>query len=302
MPRSDTTIDVRHLGRTESVAVQLLDTEAGPVLVDTGPGSTLETLRAELATLGLAVRDLHAVLLTHIHFDHAGATGLLVDEHPGLTVYVHERGARHLADPAKLVASATRIYGDRMEALWGRILPVPAERIHALAGGESLRFGARQFDVRYTPGHAVHHVSYFEPAEGTAYVGDTGGIHLPVARVTLPVCPPPDFDLEAWLASLDAIAAWAPRRLFSTHYGFSDDPARHLADLRAGLLDWTATARALMNEPLDDAARANRFAAHVRDAMTGRADPDAISVVAAFSDFRASFHGIARYWTRTLGG
>jgi glyoxylase-like metal-dependent hydrolase (beta-lactamase superfamily II) len=286
------------MGRAESVAVQLLDSEAGPMLIDTGPGSTLETLRAALAARGLAVGDLRAILLSHIHFDHAGATGLLVEENPRLTVYVHEKGARHLADPSRLIASATRIYGDRMDELWGRLLPVPADRIHSLSGRESLQFGTRQFDVRYTPGHAVHHVAYYDPSDGTAYVGDTGGIHLPAAPVTLPVSPPPDFDLEDWLSSIDAIAAWEPKRLFSTHYGFSEQPAQQLHELRTGLLDWASTSRALLDQSLGDAERAEQFAAHVRASLAGRVTPEGIHTVAGFSDFRASFHGLARYWAR----
>lgn len=177
------------------------------------------------------------------------------------------------------------------------ILPVPADRIRALAGGESLRFGARQFDVRDTPGHAVHHVSYFDPADGTAYVGGTGGIHLPVARH--PPCLPASRLRPRGMARehrRDRRVVAAPPLL---------DPLRlqRLARPPPGrpphrLLDWTATARALIAAPRTDAERADRFAAQVRASLAGKVAPDAIGVVAAFSDFRASFHGIARYWAR----
>ena len=301
MTLTDTTIDVRHLGRVTYVASQLLATDAGPVLLDTGPGSTLVTLKAELSRLGVAVTDLHAILLSHIHFDHAGSTGLLVEENPGITVYVHELGAKHLIDPAKLVASATRIYGDQMDRLWGRFLPVPADRIRPLVGGETIRLGNRRFEVLHIPGHAIHHVGYFDVDDRTAYIGDNGGIHVPALPVTLPVSPPPDFNLEDWLRSLDDIEAWAPRRLFTTHYGFHEDPTTHLADLRRGLLDWAETSRRLLTEDIPDQVRADRFNDHVMGWLADKAEPEAIRTAADFSDFRASYNGLARYWKKKLG-
>jgi glyoxylase-like metal-dependent hydrolase (beta-lactamase superfamily II) len=162
------------------------------------------------------VTDLHAVLLSHIHFDHAGAIGLLAREHPGLTVYVHERGAPHLIDPARLVASATRIYGDRMDSLWGEFLPVAEGQIRPLAGGEQIGLGGRRFEVAYTPGHASHHVAYFEAEAATAYVGDTGGIRVPALPYAMPVSPPPDFNLEDWLADK------ATREQIATYAAFAD--------------------------------------------------------------------------------
>ena len=296
MSRPDATIDLAHLGRPGSVACRLLDTADGPVLVDPGPGSTLATLTAGLAAHGVALADLTAVLLTHIHFDHAGVTGTLVARHPALRVYVHAVGARHLADPSRLVASAMRIYGDRMDVLWGPILPVPADRLHALAGGESLRLGGRRFAVRETPGHAVHHVTYLDESDGTAYCGDVAGVRLPPAHVVLPVTPPPDFDHARWLESLAILEALAPTRLFLTHFGMSDDPAVHLAQLRVGLTAWSEHARALLAEDGTDAARADRFHAWVLDTIAERLTDDERRAVAAFSDFRASFHGLARHW------
>lgn len=298
MPFNDTTIDVEHLGRQQYVAVELLRTSAGPVLLDTGPGSTLDTLEAGLASAGTRVEELHAVLLSHIHFDHAGATGLLVERNPSLTVYVHERGARHLADPTKLVASATRIYGDKMDRLWGRFLPVPQSNLRPLTGGETVSIGDRTFAVAATPGHASHHVSYYEAATGTAYVGDTGGLRVPALPVTLPVTPPPDFDFEAWTDSLDCIASWAPSRLFCTHFGFSSDVPAHLADLRRGLIEWTTLARDLIAQDLSDEARADEFHRTILAGLEPQATPEAIAAFSSFADFRASYHGLARYWQK----
>ena len=294
----DTTLDLRHLGRASYVASQVLETAAGPVLLDTGPGSTLDNLIIGLDTLGYRVADLHAILLTHIHFDHAGATGLLVEQNPRLTVYVHERGAPHLIDPAKLVASATRVFGDNMDLYWGRFLPVPASQIQVLAGGEMVELGDRRFEVAYTPGHASHHVSFYEAADATAYVGDNGGIRVPIIPHPLPVTPPSDFNLEEWLATIDRIAAWNPRRLFSTHYGFSGDPVSHLAELRVGLHAWANETKRLLETDGTDDDRATAFEQFVVRSLHGKAAPEVIRAHIAFSDFKASWYGIARYWRK----
>lgn len=295
MTMPDTTIDVQHLGRQRFVAVEVLATPAGPVLLDTGPGSTLDTLKAGLKALGIGVADLHGILLSHIHFDHAGATGLLVAENPRLTVHVHEIGAVHLIDPSRLVASATRIYGDNMDRFWGKFLPVPAANVRDLRGGERIDVGGRRFEVAYTPGHAVHHVSYFDPANGTAYVGDTGGIRIPSLPFRLPVAPPPDYHLEQWLQSLDTILAWKPTRLFSTHFGYGDDAAGQLEELRRGLHHWTDLAAQLLASGHSDESCADQFNRTLMTWLAERADPAAIREFADFSDFRASFNGIARY-------
>lgn len=299
MPRADHTIDVRHLGRPEAVACRLLDTSAGPVLVDPGPASTLDTLHAELAARGVAPHELHALLLTHIHFDHAGASGVLAQAHPTLVVHVHPAGAPHLADPRRLVASATRIYGDAMDRLWGAILPVPEAQLRLLHDGHPLQLGDRAFAVRHTPGHAVHHAAFLDEETGIAYVGDTAGIRSPVAPVALPVTPPPDFDLEAWLASLDILGAWEPAQLFLTHFGLVDTPAPHLAAIRDGLQAWTAEVRQLLADPtLTDAERPHRFHAWVLDSVRDQVPEAHRERLAAFADFRAGYHGIARYWSR----
>src|SRR5690606_3695186 len=159
-------LDIEYLGQRGAIGAFLIETDGGAAIVDPGPASALDGLRARLEEQGVGIADLEAILLTHIHLDHAGATGTLVRENPRLRVYVHERGAPHLADPARLLASATRLYGDQMERLWGEFLPVPPENLHVLAGGEDVQLGARRFETAYTPGHAVHHLSYLDTAEG----------------------------------------------------------------------------------------------------------------------------------------
>jgi glyoxylase-like metal-dependent hydrolase (beta-lactamase superfamily II) len=211
-------IDVRHLGRERVIGAYELD----GLLVDPGPASSVGALD------GVEPR---ALLLTHIHLDHAGATGVLVRKYPNLTVYVHERGAPHLVDPTKLLRSAERLYGDDMDRLWGEVAPVPEENIRALSGGETVE----GFRVAYTPGHASHHVSYLHEDSGDAYVGDMGGVRIMPSEHTVAPTPPPDIDVRAWHASLETIAGWSPRRLCLTHFGAVDDPPAQLDAVREAL-------------------------------------------------------------------
>jgi glyoxylase-like metal-dependent hydrolase (beta-lactamase superfamily II) len=217
-------IDVLHRGRQKVIACFEVD----GVLVDPGPQSCEDTLLAALGGERPA-----ALLLTHIHFDHAGAAGSLVRRWPDLDVYVHERGAAHMARPERLVASAARLYGgeEGLRATWGEVVPVPEERMKVLSGGETVL----GFKVQYTPGHASHHVCYLHEASGTAFVGDMAGVRIPPSDLTLAPTPPPDVDVEAWERSLDAIAAWEPQTLALTHFGTSDDPPAQLQAVRESL-------------------------------------------------------------------
>ncbi len=214
-------IDLRHLGRERVIGAWRVD----DVIVDPGPSSCLPTLLPLLEA-----RSPRALALTHIHLDHAGASGSLARRFPELEVWVHERGAPHLVDPTKLLDSAGRLYGDRMERLWGEVLAVPAERIRVLRGGERLG----PFAVAYTPGHASHHVSYLHEPSGRAFTGDVAGVRIGAGPVIAPT-PPPDIDLDAWRASLDVLEAWRPRSLAVTHFGSHEDVGEHLAALRAHL-------------------------------------------------------------------
>jgi glyoxylase-like metal-dependent hydrolase (beta-lactamase superfamily II) len=184
--------------------------EIDGLIVDPGPASCVDTLLDRLGPI-----EPRALLLTHIHLDHAGAAGVLCRRFPELTVYVHERGAPHLIDPSKLLASASRLYGDEMEALWGEVAPVPAERVKVLTGGETIE----GFRVAYTPGHASHHVCYLHEDSGDAYVGDMAGVRIPPFEHTLAPTPPPDIDVEQWLDSLHTVASWNPQSLCLTHFG-----------------------------------------------------------------------------------
>jgi glyoxylase-like metal-dependent hydrolase (beta-lactamase superfamily II) len=206
-------LDLNFLGRPGIIATAVLKSAGGVALVDPGPSTTLDGLLKSLGAQGITVRDVRQILLTHIHLDHAGATGSLLRMNPGIDVFVHERGARHLIDPSKLVASATRLYGDDMDRLWGAVLPVPAARVTALYGDERLSAGGRELEVAHTPGHASHHVTFFDRSSGVAFVGDTAGIRRGDGSYIMPPTPPPDIDLEAWRVSADRILAWQPDTL-----------------------------------------------------------------------------------------
>jgi len=275
-------IDVRFQGLERVICCW----RVGDVLVDPGPESSLGTL---LAALGDARP--RGLLLTHIHLDHAGATGALVRRWPDLEVYVHERGAPHVIDPGKLLASAGRLYGEeRMAALWGEVLPVPAERIHALTGGETIALGGGgRFRVAYTPGHASHHVAYLHEESGRAFVGDVAGVRIPPAELTLAPTPPPDIDVEAWDRSLDLIADWRPAALALTHFGGIDAVAEQLDATRASLHELAALAR--------DGDAASVIAA-VRGRVEAAGDGPLRAAYAAAVPPEHIQQGLDRYWRK----
>jgi glyoxylase-like metal-dependent hydrolase (beta-lactamase superfamily II) len=251
-------IDVMHLGKEHVICCWEVD----GWLIDPGPQSCETTL---LAALGDQRPE--GVLLTHIHFDHAGAAGALVRRWPELPVYVHSRGAPHLIDPARLVASAARLYGgeEGLNRLWGEVVPVPEGNLHVLEGGETGVAGA--YRVEYTPGHASHHVCYFHEPTGTAFVGDMAGVRVPPDPFTLAPTPPPDIDVEQWEASLDTIAAWGPQALALTHWGQVDDPPEQLERVRESL-----RAQAQFAADHDEGGFVEAYSARVREQAGAGAD------------------------------
>jgi glyoxylase-like metal-dependent hydrolase (beta-lactamase superfamily II) len=280
------------------IATAVLHGPGGVALIDPGPSTTLGVLRAELERAGISLSDVRALLLTHIHLDHAGATGTLVHEIPGLRVYVHERGVPHLVNPEKLIASAERLYGDDMDRLWGEVRPVPQDALIALQEGERISAGGRELEVAYTPGHASHHVSYFNAETGIAFVGDTAGIRLNPGGYVLPPTPPPDIDLEQWRDSLDRIGRWRPETLFITHFGPQAPFATHLSEL-VEHLEWTAAiVRSSLAMAGTDADREAWFTDEIRRELrrrTSEADARAYEVAGRFD---LSWRGLARYWRK----
>ena len=289
--------DLKFLGEPAIIATGLLTGRAGVALIDPGPSTTLPTLRSALAARGAPMEDVRAILLTHIHLDHAGSTGTLIAECPNATVFVHELGAPHLVDPSKLLVSATRLYGADMERLWGEVRAVPADRVQ-IVGDNALKVVGHSVEVASTPGHASHHVSYFLPQAGVAFVGDTAGICRSSGRVVLPPTPPPDIDLEAWRASTERILAWHPDLLFLTHFGAHRSPRLHFADMWTRMDDWSDRVRAQLQQPGDDTERARAFTQWVLDELTratSRQEAEAHGHAARF-DF--SWAGLARYWRK----
>lgn len=271
--RKTTLIDVNWLGWPRSIAAALLESEGHLAIIDPGPASTVPALREALRADGYRFSDLNAILLTHIHLDHAGASGALVRENPKLEVYAHETGMVHVAEPTKLLASAERLWPGQLTALFGETLPVPFDNLRVLKGGETLALGSRKLDVIHTPGHASHHVSYFDSEDGTVFVGDTAGFHIEGNPYVAPLTPPPDINIELWHTSLDAIAARKPSRLFLTHFGYSDYPAAHIAAYRKNLQGWSDVAQRVMRASRDEEAASAAFiaaaSAEIQQHVTG---------------------------------
>lgn len=289
--------DLKFLGEPGIIATGLLSGVEGVALIDPGPSTTLGTLRSVLAERGVAMSDVRVILLTHIHLDHAGCTGSLVRECPNAHVAVHSAGAPHLIDPSKLLVSAARLYGDDMQRLWGEVLPVPADRVQ-IFGNERARAVGHTIHVAETPGHASHHVSYFLPDAGIAFVGDTAGICRTSGRVVLPPTPPPDIDLEAWRQSSKRILDWNPDILFLTHFGPQHSPRVHFSDLWARLDDWSRRVRASLERPGTDAERAQQFTVEVMEDLARATSRQEAEAYTAAGRFDLSWAGLARYWRK----
>jgi glyoxylase-like metal-dependent hydrolase (beta-lactamase superfamily II) len=268
-------IDLMHLGRPRVIGCW----EVGDVLVDPGPSSCMHTLLE-----GLEGRQPAALLLTHIHLDHAGASGSLVRLWPELEVYVHERGALHLIDPSRLLQSAERLYGDDMDRLWGEVVPVPEQNVRVLRGGESVRNG---FEVAYTPGHASHHVIYLH--DGTAFVGDVAGVRITPRSLTIPPTPPPDIDVAAWHRSIELVRAWRPDRLAFTHFGLAEDVGAQLDELGRRLDDWGERAR-----EQDE----NRFISGITAEIEALAEPGTPAAYTQAAPPEQLYAGLTRYWQK----
>jgi glyoxylase-like metal-dependent hydrolase (beta-lactamase superfamily II) len=292
-------VDIDFLGYAGIVGTGVLRTASGVWLVDPGPSSGLDGLGQGLRSLGLSMADVRGLLLTHIHLDHAGASGTIVRDWPDVQVYVHQHGLRHLLDPSRLLESAARLYGSEMERLWGAVLPVPESQVHALSGGERLDLGGRWVEVAYTPGHATHHVSYLDAQTKSAFVGDTGGVCLPGARqVVVPPTPPPDISLELWRDSIRRIGEWQPRRLYVTHFGAIDDPAAHLLRLEKQLEAFANLVLATLGEQASDQERVERFVERAVGAVRKSMSDEDIRRYQLAMQFDHCWFGLARYWRR----
>jgi glyoxylase-like metal-dependent hydrolase (beta-lactamase superfamily II) len=266
-------IDTMHLGRDRVIGAYDVD----GAVVDPGPASTVETLLESV--------EPRALMLTHIHLDHAGATGVLVRRNPDLKVYVHERGAPHLIDPSKLLKSAAQLYGDDMQRLWGEIVPVPEENITVLQGGETVE----GFRVEYAPGHASHHVVYLHEASREAFLGDVGGVRVPPFDFGIAPTPPPDIDIEKWHASIDMVERWQPSRLGLTHFGYVDDVAGQLARTRTWLDEWGPRVREMSQD---------EFVTQVEALVRSEIGDEAGDSFVQAAPLDHSYMGLERYWRK----
>jgi glyoxylase-like metal-dependent hydrolase (beta-lactamase superfamily II) len=269
-------IDLHHVGVERVLGTWLV----GDVIVDPGPGSCLDTL---LEGLGDVVP--RALALTHIHLDHAGASGLLVARWPHLEVWVHERGAKHMADPERLLASAQRLYGEDMDRLWGEMRPVPAANMRVLQGGERVE----GFRVAYTPGHASHHVAYLHEASGRAFTGDVAGVRIADgsgSRAILAPSPPPDIDVGAWSTSLDVLEEWRPTSVAPMHFGAYDDVEHQIATLREMLAHEINMARTMQEAD---------FCAAIRAHVAERTDAGTLPSYELAMPPDQTFQGLVRY-------
>jgi glyoxylase-like metal-dependent hydrolase (beta-lactamase superfamily II) len=276
-------IDLHHRGWARVIGVYLLETPDGPALFDCGPAVCVDALKSGLDARGLTLADVRHLLLSHIHFDHAGAAGILVREHPALQVHVSEIGAPHLVDPSRLERSARRLYGDEFDSLWGELAPVPEQNVHVV-GADVL--GLECFPA---PGHASHHVAYLD-GDGTLYAGDAAGVRIQPGRLVLPVSPPPDIDVEAWDATIDELGRREPERLALIHFGVADDVEPHLEQLRRRLHLWADRVAAGMDEA--------EFVDTLRSEFVEVEGADAIELWEKAAPVASSYQGLKRYWDK----
>lgn len=288
-------LDLEFQGTPHVIASFLVHGPDGPVLVETGPASTLETLLSHLSRRGIEPGDVRDVLVTHVHLDHAGCAGWWARK--GARVWVHEVGAPHIVDPATLLRSATRIYGDRMDTLWGEVLPAPAPNVIAVADGDTIDAGGLRFTAVATPGHAWHHHVF--TIDGVAFAGDAAGIQLPDNRwIDLPA-PPPEFDLGAWQTSLRRLRGLGLKTLYRTHFGASSNVAAELTQFEDVLIRAAESIRAMQRAGTDRDAMIEPFSELMRDWAieldTSEADTRAYELA---NPRVMSVDGIARYWRK----
>ena len=289
------TIDLRFLNKEHTVAAFLIETNDGPVLVETGPQSTVDELKAGVASTGHAFTDIQHVLLTHIHLDHAGAAWTLAEH--GASIYVHPFGAKHLAAPEKLIASATMIYGAEMERLWGTMKPIPEAQLVPALHEQLFRIGGREFAAFHTPGHARHHIAW-QFGQDVLFPGDAAGVCIDGGPVQ-PPCPPPDIDLRLWRQSIKLLRKLPARRLFLTHFGEVSDKAAHLDEMSASLTEWSEWIQLEMRDGQIVQDMMPAFQRHVESELraTGAAD-ELIARYDAANPTDMSVTGLVRYWTQ----
>jgi glyoxylase-like metal-dependent hydrolase (beta-lactamase superfamily II) len=292
-------ISLPFLGEPGIVGSYLLNGGDEIALIDPGPGSMLEDQLAAIRESGLDPAQVTHLILTHIHLDHAGMTGSLLRYMPKATVYVHSKGAPHLLDTSKVVASAQRIYGDRMQELWGAIEPVPHERLKVIEDGDILNIAGRRLEVHYTPGHAVHHVIFFDVHSGELFAGDTAGVRLQDVDYVRPPTPPPDLDIEAWSASIDKIKKLRPDVLYIAHFGPTKNVTSHLERLREKLYSWGDFVLVAMRDGKNEAEIIEMLIKQTQpELQRATSDAEAIARYEIATNYAMTVQGYMRYWRK----
>ena len=293
------TLDLNFQGRPHAIASYLIRQGDAVVLIESGPGSTLSSLKEGLAKEDLSPCDVTHVLLTHIHLDHAGAAGWLARQ--GTEIWVHTIGAPHMISPEKLIASATRIYGDRMESLWGEFLPVPEDRLNVGADSVEIVIGNLKFLPLHTPGHAEHHFSY--GFEDMVFCGDVGGVRIPGYQYLRVPMPPPELHIERWKQSLIRLRDINPAHLAPTHFGIFDDVNWQLGEVEKGLdsaARWLETV--MKDEPTVEALRKEFTQWILDEGKSIGLSEDVVKAYELANPLGMSADGLLRYWKRVKGG
>lgn len=289
-------IDLQFWGENNLIAAYVIETSDGLVVIETGPANAADRLLEGIQELGLDPADLRHIAVTHIHLDHAGAAGALLRQFPDTQLYVHRIGAPHMIDPSRLLQSAGRIYGDQMDALWGVMQPVPAERVTTIDDGDTLQFGDLKLDVLYTPGHASHHASYVDGQRGVLFSGDVAGVRIPPSKLVWPPTPPPDIDIEVWHQSIAKLRRMNPEQLLLTHFGPFEDVAEHLDQLNRRLDRWTNLISEWQRKDLERQELVDRLTEDARAEMQAAGEStDVQGSVSNVTPFGMAIDGMTRY-------
>ncbi len=292
-------IDLPFLGQQEIIGSYLLAGSGEVALMDPGPSTTIEPLLDGIREAGFAPENVTHLLATHIHLDHAGSVGSLTKRLPNAKVYAHHKGAPHLLDTSKVVASATRIYGDRMQMLWGEIEPVPQDRLQVLSDRDELMVAGQRIEIYYAPGHAQHHVLFLNTATGDLFAGDVAGVQLPGVSYVRPPTPPPDLDLEAWISSLKLVQELNPETLYMAHFGATGPIEEHCAQLEQRLIHWGELVLEAMRQGKEEAEIIPLFIEQTNPELqkVARHQEDAERYDIA-TNYPMTVQGYIRYWRK----
>ena len=289
-----TTIDLEFLGHKETIAAFLIETTEGPVLVETGPHSTLPTLKAGIEKAGFAMEDIKHVFLSHIHLDHAGSAWCFAEH--GATIYLHPFGERHMANPEKLLASAKMIYQDQMDRLWGTLKPIPKNQLQTVADNESIRIGKTRLKALHTPGHAVHHIAW--QMDNVLFAGDVAGVKIGNG-IVVPPCPPPDINLEDWKLSIRRIIVKRYDALYLTHFGKITNPKEHLIELEGRLVNWANWIKPYWEDGVDPKEVTPLFQEYVKKQLVaGGVEGENLERYEGANPSWMSVAGLMRYWKK----